>query len=71
MAVNINGAVKSGARFVQFSDRGTAVPVDRDTMAKAKEPLERLGYTVAVSKADQVEGDRLTAATYLTICGWE
>lgn len=71
VAVNINGAVKSGARSVQFSDRGTVAPVDRDTMAKAKEPLERLGYTVVVSKVDRVEGDWLIAATYLTICGWE
>lgn len=70
VAVNINGAVKSGARFVQFSDRGTVAPVDRDTMAKAKEPLERLGYTVAVSKVDHVEGDWLTAITHLTISGW-
>lgn len=71
VAVNINGAVKSGARFVQFSDRGTVAPVDRDTMAKAKEPLERLGYTVVVSKVDQVEGNAPVTATYLTICGWE
>ena len=71
VAVNINGAVKSGAEFVQFSDRGSVVPVDRDTMAAAKEPLERLGYTVVVSKVDRVEGDWLTAITYLTISGWE
>lgn len=70
VAVNINGAVKSGARFVQFADRDVVAPVDRDTMAKAKEPLERLGYTVAVSKVDRVEGDWLAAATYLTISGW-
>ena len=71
VAVNINGAVKSGARSVQFSDRGAVAPVDRDIMAKAKEPLERLGYTVVVSKVDHVEGDWLTAITYLTISGWE
>lgn len=70
VAVNINGAVKSGAIFVQFSDRGTVAPVSKDLMDAAKEPLERLGYTVVVSKAYPVEGDWLTAATYLTISGW-
>lgn len=70
VAVNINGAVKRGAGSVQFADRDV-VPVDRDTMAKAKEPLERLGYTVVVSKVDSVEGDWLTAATCLTISGWD
>ena len=70
VAVNINGAVKSGAEYVQFSDRDAVAPVDRDTMAKAKEPLERLGYTVAVSKVDRIEGNWLTATTYLTIYGW-
>lgn len=71
VAVNINGAVKRGAGSVQFAGRDVVAPVDRDTMAKAKEPLERLGYTVVVSKADSVEGDWLTAAAYLTISGWE
>lgn len=70
VAVNINGAVKSGAKLVQFSDRDTVAPVSKDLMAGAKEPLERLGYTVVVSKVDSVEGDWLTATTYLTISGW-
>ena len=71
VAVNINGAVKSGARFVRFADRDVVAPVSKDLMAAAKEPLERLGYTVAVSKVDRVEGDWLTAITHLTISGWE
>ena len=71
VAVNINGAVKSGAGFVQFADRDTVAPVSKDLMAAAKEPLERLGYTVTVSKVDRVEGDWLTAITHLTISGWE
>lgn len=71
VAVNINGAVKSGARFVQFSDLGTVAPVDRDTMAKAKEPLERLGYRVVISKGESIKGNGLVTATYLTISGWE
>lgn len=70
VAVNINGAAKSGTGFVQFSDCDAVAPVSKDLMAAAKEPLERLGYTVAVSKVDRVEGDWLTAATYLTISGW-
>ena len=71
VAVNINGAVKSGAGSVRFSDVDAVVPVDKCLMAAAKEPLERLGYTVVVSKVDSVEGDWLTAATCLTISGWE
>lgn len=71
VAVNINGAVKRGAGSVQFADRDTVAPVSKDLMAAAKEPLERLGYTVVVSKVYPVEGDWLTAATYLTISGWE
>ena len=70
VAVNINGAVKSGAEFVRFSDIDGVAPVSKDLMAAAKEPLERLGYTVVVSKVDHVEGDWLTATTYLTIYGW-
>lgn len=71
VAVNINGAVKSGAEFVRFSDIDGVAPVSKDLMAAAKEPLERLGYTVTVSKVDRVEGDWPTATTYLTIYGWE
>lgn len=71
VAVNINGAVKSGAEFVRFSDIDGVAPVSKDLMAAAKEPLERLGYTVVVSKVDRVEGDWLTATTYLTISGWD
>lgn len=71
VAVNINGAVKRGAGSVQFADRDTVAPVSKDLMAAVKEPLERLGYTVVVSKVDSVEGDWLTATTYLTISGWE
>lgn len=71
VAVNINGAVKSGAEFVRFSDIDGVAPVSKDLMAAAKEPLERLGYTVVVSKVDRVEGDWLAATTYLTIYGWE
>ena len=71
VAVNINGAVKSGAESVQFANRDTVAPVNKSLMAAAKEPLERLGYTVVVSKVDRVEGDWLTATTYLTISGWE
>lgn len=70
VAVNINGAVKSGAEFVRFSDIDGVAPVSKDLVAAA-EILERLGYTVTVSKVDRVEGDWLTAATYLTIYGWE
>lgn len=71
VAVNINGAVKSGAEYVRFSDIDGVAPVSKDLMAAAKEPLERLGYTATVSKVDRVEGDWLTATTYLTIHGWE
>lgn len=71
VAVNINGAVKSGAEFVRFSDIDGVAPVSKDLMAAAKGPLERLGYTVTVSKVDRAEGDWLTVATYLTIYGWE
>ena len=71
VAVNINGAVKRGAEFVRFSDIDGVAPVSKDLMAAAKEPLERLGYTVVVSKVDRVEGDWLAATTYLTIYGWE
>lgn len=71
VAVNINGAVKSGTEYVRFSDIDGVAPVSKDLMAAAKEPLERLGYTVTVSKVGRVEGDWLTATTYLTIHGWE
>lgn len=71
VAVNINGAVKRGAGFVQFADRDVVAPVDKCLMAAAKGLLERLGYTVVVSKVDSVEGDWLTAATCLTISGWD
>lgn len=71
VAVNINGAVKRGAGSVRFSDVDAVVPVDKRLMAAAKGPLERLGYTVVVSKVDSVEGDWLTAATCLTISGWD
>lgn len=70
VAVNIDGAVKSGAGYVRFSDIDGVAPVSKDLMAGAKEPLERLGYTVVVSKVYRMEGDWLTAATYLTISGW-
>ena len=55
---------------MRFSDIDGVAPVSKDLMAAAKEPLERLGYTVVVSKADSVEGDWLTAITHLTISGW-
>lgn len=71
VAVNINGAVKSGARFVQFSDLGTVAPVSKDLMTGAKEPLERLGYHVVIFKGDYIEGNALVTATYLAISGWE
>lgn len=71
VAVNINGAVKRGAGSVQFADRDTVAPVSKDLMAAVKEPLERLGYEVVISKGDCIEGDWLTATTYLTISGWE
>lgn len=71
VAVNINGAVKSGTKLVRFSDVGAVVPVSKDLMAAAKEPLERLGYEVVISKGDCIEGNELVTATYLTISGWE
>ena len=70
VAVNINGAVKSGAEFVRFSDRDTVAPVSKDLMAAAKEPLERLGYHVVIFKGDYIEGNVLVTATYLTVYGW-
>ena len=70
VAVNINGAVKSGAESVRFSSTDAVAPVSKRLMAAAKEPLERLGYTVVVSKVDSVEGGWLTVTTYLTISGW-
>ena len=71
VAVNINGAVKSGAEFVRFSDIAGVAPVSKDLMAKAKEPLERLGYHAVIFKGDCMNGDVLVTATYLTISGWE
>lgn len=71
VAVNINGAVKSGAEFVRFSDIDGVAPVSKDLMAAAKEPLERLGYEVVIFKGESIGGNALPTATYLTICGWE
>lgn len=71
VAVNINGAVKSEARFVQFSDRDAVAPVNKRLMTAAKGPLELLGYHVVISKGDYIEGNVLVTATYLTISGWE
>ena len=70
VAVNINGAVKSGAEFVRFSDIDGVAPVSKDLMAKAEEPLELLGYHVVIFKGDYMGGDALVTATYLTISGW-
>lgn len=70
VAVNINGAVKSGAESVRFSDIAGVAPVSKDLMTKAKEPLERLGYHVVIFKGDYIEGNAPVTATYLTISGW-
>lgn len=70
VAVNINGAAKSGAESVRFSDIDGVAPVSKDLMAAAKEPLELLGYHVVIFKGESIGGNALPAATYLTISGW-
>lgn len=64
VAVNINGAVKSGARFVRFSNVDEVAPIGKDMMMKAKGPLEQLGYDVeVVTSANYAE-------SYINISGW-
>lgn len=70
VAVNINGAVKRGAESVRFSNVDAVVPVSKDLMAAAKEPLERLGYEVVIFKGESIGGNALPTATYLAISGW-
>ena len=71
VAVNINGAVKSGVGSVRFSSVDAVAPASKDLMTAAKEPLELLGYHVVISKGDCIDGNVLVTATYLTISGWE
>ncbi len=64
VAVNINGAVKSGAKSVRFSNVDEVAPVGRDMMMKAKGPLGRLGYDVeVVTSANYAE-------SHINISGW-
>lgn len=70
VAVNINGAVKSGAEFVRFSSTDAVAPVSKDIMVKAKGPLEQLGYDVEIVTIANRAGSYIRAESYITISGW-